>query len=52
MSLVLGLLFAMIPRSASDEPVMTLVNDENVRNEITRFAIILMKVTTPVQGMH
>ena len=36
---VLGLLFAMIPRSASDEPVMTLVNDENVRNEITRFGL-------------
>ena len=36
---VLVLLFAMIPRSASDEPVMTLVNDENVRNEITRFGL-------------
>ena len=34
---VLGLLFAMFPRSASDNPVMTLTNAENVTKEITKF---------------
>ena len=36
---VLGLLFSMIPRTAADDAVMTLVNDENVKNEITRFGL-------------
>jgi|TARA_B110000438_G_scaffold294229_1_gene335325 hypothetical protein len=36
---VFGLLFSMFPRSASDEPVMTLINSENVSNEITNFGL-------------
>ncbi|GIS30278.1 MAG: hypothetical protein Ct9H90mP2_06610 [Dehalococcoidia bacterium] len=36
---VLGLLFAMFPRSASDNPVMTLTNAENVSKEITKFGL-------------
>ena len=36
---VFGLLFAMFPRSASEEPVMTLINSENISNEITNFGL-------------
>tara|TARA_B110000438_G_scaffold99999_1_gene98931 strand:+ start:101 stop:733 length:633 start_codon:yes stop_codon:yes gene_type:complete len=36
---VFGLLFSMFPRSASEEPVMTLINSENISNEITNFGL-------------
>ena len=36
---VFGLLFSMFPRSAADNPVMTLTNAENVSKEITKYGL-------------
>ncbi|MBK90827.1 MAG: hypothetical protein CL772_06595 [Chloroflexi bacterium] len=36
---VLGLLFSMFPRTASENTVMTLKNSENVSKEITKFGL-------------
>jgi hypothetical protein len=36
---VFGLLISMFPRSASKEPVMTLINSEKISNEITNFGL-------------
>jgi len=36
---VIGLLFSMFPRTAAEEPVMTLINSENISNEITKFGL-------------